>query len=81
MTFEALTAGCRVGVIELPHRSGSRLADRAIRLAESGDITCWTDWDTSGVLTLPQAEYREADRCAEIILQRLQSGESQRHAG
>lgn len=80
MTFEALTAGCRVGVLELNRRGNSRLAERAVRLVESGDVTRWSDWDQSGILSPPQTEYREADRCAAIILQRLAAGGDQRHA-
>ena len=71
MTFEALTAGCRVGMIELACGGRSRVTDRAIRLADSGDVTRWSDWSESGHLNLPQTKYREADCCAEIILERL----------
>lgn len=80
MTFEALTAGCRVGVLELTARRNSRLASRAVRLVDSGDVTRWSDWNESGMLSPPQTEYREADRCAAIILQRLAAADGQRNA-
>lgn len=80
MTFEALTAGCRVGVLELPAKSQGRLADRATRLVDSGDVTAWSDWNQTGTLSRPQTEYREADRCAAIILQRLAAQDGQRRA-
>ncbi len=80
MTFEALTAGCRVGVIELACRARSRVTTRAVQLGNSGDVTRWSDWSVSEQLNLPQTNYREADRCAAIIMERLSTRELRRRA-
>ena len=80
MTFEALTAGCRVGVIELSCRTRNRVTTRALRLANSGDVTSWSDWSVSEQLKLPRTNYQEADRCAAMIMERLAVRQLRRRA-
>lgn len=70
MTFEALTAGCNVGIIELTSEQATRTTKRSDQLIESGDVTTWSEWKTTGQLKSASNEYREADRCATEILQR-----------
>jgi hypothetical protein len=41
------------------------------KLAEAGFVTRFADWSPRTGLTEPPRVLREADRCAEIVLQRL----------
>ncbi len=70
MVYEALTAGCQVGVFELTPIPGSRLARDVARLREEGFITTLTAYRLDRRLKPPPTAFNEAERCARAILQR-----------
>ena len=70
MLFEALTAGCTVGVIPVPVRRKDRIAGIADGLIASGQITSLQQWLASGRLSHAQP-LAEAARCAALLDARL----------
>lgn len=70
MIYEALTAGCRVGLFHLIPKRGSRIASDTARLAEAGLITPIDRWRRGYGLTPPPSGFNEAERCARLILER-----------
>jgi len=70
MVYEALSAGARVGLLEVPPRRNSRIVRAMKSLAQTGDVTHFHDW-CGGPLPLPQRPYNESDRCAQTLLARL----------
>ncbi|MFK7818055.1 MAG: mitochondrial fission ELM1 family protein [Planctomycetaceae bacterium] len=72
MVYESLTAGAKVGLLSVPIRQPFGKIGRNVRsLADRGDITLFEDWRESRTLSSPLTELNEADRCAEIILERF----------
>lgn len=70
MVYEALTAGCRVGLLELAPVPGSRIARDIAGLAEDGMVTPIARWRHEHALKPPRAGFNEAERCARLILER-----------
>lgn len=70
MVYEALTAGCRVGLLQLTPRRGSRIASDIARLAEEGLVTRIDRWRGGHPLAPAPAGFNEANRCACLILER-----------
>jgi len=72
MVYEALTAGCAVGTLELPAGRGGRLVEGLERLAEAGLIQPFSRWraDPGTALTVPSHGFNEAQRCAGWLLER-----------
>jgi hypothetical protein len=70
MVYEALTAGCRVGLFDLPALDGSRVAGGIAHLAEQGRVTRYADHVRGVALAPPADTFAEADRCAGRILER-----------
>jgi mitochondrial fission protein ELM1 len=70
MVYEALTAGCRVGLLELAPMAGSRLALDMAGLAEEGMVTPIARWRQEHTLKPPVSGFHEAARCAQAILER-----------
>jgi len=71
MTYEALTSGSRVGLLELePHGS-----DRVIRginlLVDDGYVTRWNAWRETKQLCRRPERFCEAERCAAELVRRL----------
>ena len=88
MVYEALTAGCRVGLLPAPHRPGlgqrflgwgpNRVTRGVQRLAESGQITAYDAWTRGQTLTLPPRPVAEARRVAQVVWARWESPERPR---
>jgi mitochondrial fission protein ELM1 len=70
MVYEALTAGCRVGLLELPAEAGSRIAHDIAGLVEDGLATPIARWRQGHALRSPAGGFDEATRCARVILER-----------
>lgn len=72
MVFEALTAGCRVGLLKLPATDeASRVMRGVQRLVSDGVVTRFSDWYSGQhALELPPA-FNEAARVAGIVLRLL----------
>lgn len=75
MVYEALTAGCRVGLLRLPQaQADSRVMRGVGRLVDDGVVTRFNDWYSGQHgLTAPPA-FNEAGRVAGLVLQALGRG-------
>jgi uncharacterized protein len=77
MVYEALTAGCAVGVFELLAKGDSRVVKGLAQLSSQGWVTAWSDW-LAGRVLVPVDGFDEAARCAQIVVDRLISVEGHR---
>jgi mitochondrial fission protein ELM1 len=67
MVYEALTAGCRVGLLDLPAKADSRVASGVMSLMAKGRVSVFPERTAKrGPLTVT-APLMEAGRCAELI--------------
>jgi mitochondrial fission protein ELM1 len=74
MIYEALSAGCRVGILQLPGTSRrSRVIAGVQRLQEEGLVMNYKNWAAQPLTELPRnpAPLAEAARVATLVLQRL----------
>ena len=76
MLFEALTAGCAVGVLEVPGLREDRINRIAAALAARGMVTLFSAWQASGQLAPPREPLAEAARCAALIDAALRAREA-----
>ena len=70
MIYEALTAGCRVGLLPLPRKSTSRLHRGVDQLLQEGFVCAHDDRDADAELPAPPHTLDEANRCAGLLLER-----------
>ena len=73
MVFESLTAGCAVGILELPPQASNRITRGLQLLIDDHKVTLFSRWQESRSLPLPETPFNEAERCAELIRKRLLS--------
>jgi hypothetical protein len=71
MIFEALTAGSAVGIFELRPRRADRVTGAVADLVTCGMVTPFQSWQPGQRLVAHQPALAEADRCASLLLQRL----------
>lgn len=71
MVYEAITAGARVGLLDLPTHKPDRIARSMASLAKQGMVTSYQQWDSGQPLTLPAEPLNEARRCAAILQEKL----------
>lgn len=71
MVFEALTAGCAVGILELPQQADNRITRGLQLLIADKRVTPFSVWRQQQRLTKPDEPFDEASRCAELIRQRF----------
>lgn len=71
MVFEALTAGCAVGILELPVKSANRITRGLQFLIDDKKVMPFSDWQPQTGLPLPVAPLDEATRCAKLIKEKL----------
>ncbi|ULG69105.1 mitochondrial fission ELM1 family protein [Marinobacterium sediminicola] len=69
MVYEALTAGCKVGVLTLDEQADNRISRGVDELRAQGLVSRAPDW-TLECLSMPGMPFNEAERCAEAILKR-----------
>lgn len=68
MLYEALTAGCAVGLLCLSAGGNSRIGRGVAGLIHDHWVTPYAAWQNSGTLTAPAGHFNEAERCAQLIL-------------
>jgi len=74
MIYEALSSGARVGLLPVPAlKKSGRVARGIERLVAEGFVTRFADWSPQARLTRPPRILREADRCADLVIERLLS--------
>ncbi len=72
MVFESLTAGCAVGLLDVPLRKkNGKLARNLQNLIARGDVTAIDTWRATGTVNSPSEPLLEADRCADEIIRRF----------
>ncbi|APZ90575.1 mitochondrial fission ELM1 family protein [Fuerstiella marisgermanici] len=71
MTYEALTSGASVGILELVRWQKNRVTDCIDSLVDSERAVRWTQWCETRQLKKAEAPFSEADRCAALLLDRL----------
>jgi uncharacterized protein len=71
MVFEALTAGCRVGILPVEWKGKDNKFNRSADfLISNGWVTSFEKWKINMEITAPEANLDEAARCAREILNR-----------
>lgn len=70
MIYESLTSGAKVGLLPVPRKKNGRVARGVDQLVEDGYLTSFAEWKTTKLLRTPAHVLNEADRCAEIVLNR-----------
>lgn len=76
MVYEALTAGCRVGLLKLPAAEAESRVMRGVqRLVSDGAVTRFNDWYSGQHGLDSPPSFNEAERVAALVLQRLRQGE------
>jgi mitochondrial fission protein ELM1 len=73
MIYEALTAGARVGLLELEPSSHGRISSNIQRLIRSSMVTACSDWLQGRPLSASVKSFSEADRCSRIVVERCLS--------
>ena len=71
MTYEAMTAGAKVGLLELRPKKSGRLVSNVDRLLSQQQVVSWTEWMNGRNLKHSHQPFFEADRCAAEVIQRL----------
>lgn len=72
MVYEALSAGARVGLLDVPlRRSPGKLTRGLEELVRYGYATNWKKWNETRELPQPPEPLAEADRCSAEILKRF----------
>lgn len=70
MLYEALTAGCAVGLLQVPKRRDNRVVRGVERLIRDGWVMPFATWRPEQPLVAAPELFDEADRCARLILGR-----------
>lgn len=68
MVYEALSCGAAVGALAVPRRRFGRVANDIDQLIADGLLTAFRDWQQGRALQAPPQVLREADRCAQWIV-------------
>lgn len=71
MVFESLTAGCAVGILELPPQASNRITRGLQLLIDDQKVTPFSRWQERLTLPLPETPFNEAERCAALVRARL----------
>ena len=71
MTYEAITAGGAVGLLEVPRRRNSRVTRGVDNLIAKGWVTAFKQWEFGELLTPAPLALDEARRCADWICERF----------
>lgn len=71
MVYEALTAGCHTGLLEVTRISDNRVSQGLDTLAEQHIVSRYSDWPPGYELPAPPEPFEEASRCARELRHRL----------
>lgn len=72
MTYEALSSGGAVGILQLKRHRNSRVTDCIDTLVNEQLVTPWSRWMETGELFQTSESFCEAERCATELLLRAQ---------
>lgn len=68
MVYEALSCGAAVGALAVPRRRFGRVSNDIDQLCAEGLLTTFSEWRQGRPLQAPPQVLREADRCAQWIV-------------
>ncbi len=68
MTYEALTSGAAVGILQLRRYRNNRVTECIDTLVNANSVTHWSKWRETGVLARQAEPFCEAERCARKFL-------------
>lgn len=72
MIYEALTAGCRVGILPVRWKNTKNKFQRSIDyLLQKDLVKVYSPAEPSSLLSIPEQAFNEADRCAAEIIKRF----------
>ncbi len=71
MTYEAVTSGSRVGLIELTAHAENRVTRSINALVDSADVVRHSAWNAAILIPVGKVPLAEADRCASIVIAKL----------
>ena len=71
MIYEPLTAGTRVGLLELPVIRRDRITRNILRLCEMGWGVTSRQWLAGRTLPTMSRQFSESDRCSGIVVDRF----------
>jgi len=71
MIYEALTAGTRLGLLELPTMTQNRISRNIQRLCATGLTVTTSQWLAGRKLPMPARRFCESNRCSEVIVERF----------
>lgn len=72
MIYEALTAGCKVGILPVRWKKNENKFQRSIdQLLAKGLVKIYSPAEDSSLLSMPEHSFNEADRCAAEIIRRF----------
>lgn len=76
MVYESLTAGARVGLLDVPRKSGKpgRVVRGVLSLVDRGWVVTFDDWYAGQALQADRPALAEADRVASLIIERWMKG-------
>ena len=74
MVYEALTAGCCVGLLKLPAATEGRVMRGVQRLVSEGVVTRFDDWYSGQHALGKPPVFNEAQRVAVLVLRALRRG-------
>ncbi len=76
MVYEALTAGVKVGLLEVPQVKFGRVAAGVDLLMTEQWVTSFAQWRSGQALSRPPERFNEAERCAEWICEKWLQNDS-----
>lgn len=72
MVYEALTAGCRVGLLRLPPEGGGGRVQAGVqKLLSAGAVTGFGEWQSGARALTAPTRFNEAERVARWLLERF----------
>ncbi len=76
MVYEALTAGVKVGLLEVPQVKFGRVAAGVDLLMTEQWVTSFAQWQSGQALSRPPERFNEAERCADWICEKWLQNDS-----
>jgi len=71
MIYEALTAGAKVGLLEVPVKRRGRLTNAINQLILDGTVISYKGWQTGQMMLTEKVQLDESARCAQLLLERF----------
>ena len=70
MIYESLSSGASVGLLEIPQKKKTRISNAIHTLINDKQITTFSTWKDTKILTNNSFKFNEAERCSLLLLDR-----------